>query len=184
MGFSGSGFIGGTFPHVNADVPYFAKRFRIHRPVVRGNMPDAFFMCDFTVDETRSEPPLGIDFGKVLGILIGNRPQYPVQYSGTYALEGRRFSKRLEQTAITERKRFHDFPVFGKDDVRSSVDVPSEYRIEREILHRSVFESSLDSVEIRTASKTLADADAAIGGFGDEKVGIGGFMVHKYDFTI
>ena len=175
MGFAVRGFFRRPFAHVNADVPDFAKRVRIYRPIVGGNMAYPFFVGDFAVDETRRQPAFRIDLRKVFGILHRERAENPVQYLRPDRLEFGRFPKRLEKRTVAEREGLYEFPVVRKHDVGRSVDVSAEHRVERKILNRPIFEARLDAVEIRTSSETFADTYAAIGGFGDEKVGISEF---------
>ena len=175
MGFAVRGFFRRPFAHVNADVPDFAKRVRIYRPIVGGNMAYPFFVGDFAVDEARRQPPLRIDLRKVFDILLRERAQHPVQHLRPDRLEFRRFPKRLEKRTVTEREGLYEFPVARKHDVGRSVDVSAEHRVERKILNRPILETGLHAMKIRTSSETFADTYAAIGGFGDEKVGISEF---------
>lgn len=184
MGFARCGFFRRTFAHVDADVAKLPKRVRIYGPKVGGNMAYSFFVGDFSVYETGSKPTFGIDFREIFDLLFRERFQHPVQNRSTDQLEIGGFPKRLKKRAIAEGKRFYGFSVFREHDVRSSVDVSAKNRVKGKILHRSVFEPSLDAVEIRPSSKILSDADAAIGSFGDEKMGIDRAMAHGYNFTV
>lgn len=111
MRLAGGGFFRGPLAHVDADVAKIAKRVGIYGPIVGGDMAYPLFVGDFSVDEARSEPTFGIDFREVFDLLFRERFQYSVQNRGADRLEIGGLTKRLEEGAIAERKRFYGLPV-------------------------------------------------------------------------